>query len=282
MTMIDQFESVFRAAAKTPYRYATVPIRRVLVITDLDAEGAGTFADSTLGFVGSVGTPSVSVLTAGEADSLGELLETVQRSAPDLVCTYRNLHSGAWRWPYTLGDHVEELTQVTSAPVLLMPRPDVDMEGPRRATTQRVMAMTDHLEGEERLVNAAVAFAAKGGTLFLTHVEDESTFERYIEAAGRTPKLDTDVAREALREALLGPPRDYVTACARGLAEAGVELNVEPVVAMGHHLETYRALVRDHDIDLLVMGTKDDDQLAMHGLAYPLAVEMRDTPLLMI
>ena len=30
------------------------------------------------------------------------------------------------------------------------------------------------------------------------------------------------------------------------------------------------------------MNTKDDDQLAMHGLAYPLAVELRDIPLLML
>jgi hypothetical protein len=30
------------------------------------------------------------------------------------------------------------------------------------------------------------------------------------------------------------------------------------------------------------MNTKDEDQLAMHGLAYPLAVELRDIPLLML
>lgn len=30
------------------------------------------------------------------------------------------------------------------------------------------------------------------------------------------------------------------------------------------------------------MHTKDEDQSAMHGLAYPLAVELRETPLLML
>lgn len=30
------------------------------------------------------------------------------------------------------------------------------------------------------------------------------------------------------------------------------------------------------------MNTKDEDQLAMHGLAYPLAVELREIPLLML
>ena len=38
----------------------------------------------------------------------------------------------------------------------------------------------------------------------------------------------------------------------------------------------------EHGIDLLVMHTKDEDQLAMHGLAYPLAIELRDIPLLLI
>ena len=34
--------------------------------------------------------------------------------------------------------------------------------------------------------------------------------------------------------------------------------------------------------DLLVMNTKDDEQMAMHGLAYPLAIEVRSIPLLLL
>jgi len=30
------------------------------------------------------------------------------------------------------------------------------------------------------------------------------------------------------------------------------------------------------------MNTKDEDQLAMHGLAYPLAIEVRSIPLLLL
>jgi hypothetical protein len=41
-------------------------------------------------------------------------------------------------------------------------------------------------------------------------------------------------------------------------------------------------LITQHHIDLLVFNTKDDDQLAMHGLAYPLAIELRQIPLLML
>jgi hypothetical protein len=70
--------------------------------------------------------------------------------------------------------------------------------------------------------------------------------------------------------------------CARGLAAAGVPLTVTDVVAMGHHLREYRRMVEENDVDLLVMHTKDDDQLAMHGLAYPLAIEVRTIPLLLL
>jgi hypothetical protein len=32
----------------------------------------------------------------------------------------------------------------------------------------------------------------------------------------------------------------------------------------------------------LVLNTKQEDQLAMHGLAYPLCVELQDSPILML
>ena len=44
----------------------------------------------------------------------------------------------------------------------------------------------------------------------------------------------------------------------------------------------YRRLIAERNVKLLVMNTKDEDQLAMHGLAYPLSVELRDTPLLLL
>jgi hypothetical protein len=51
---------------------------------------------------------------------------------------------------------------------------------------------------------------------------------------------------------------------------------------MGHRIAEYRRLITEHEVDLLVMNTRDDDQLAMHGLAYPLAIGLRETPLLLL
>ena len=66
------------------------------------------------------------------------------------------------------------------------------------------------------------------------------------------------------------------------MRRAALPISVESVVAHGHHLTEYSRLVEQHEADLLVMHTKDDDQLAMHGLAYPLAIEVRSVPLLLL
>ena len=49
---------------------------------------------------------------------------------------------------------------------------------------------------------------------------------------------------------------------------------------LGSRLDDYRKLIED-EVDLLVMHAKEDDQLAMHGMAYPL-VELRSVPLLLL
>ena len=59
-------------------------------------------------------------------------------------------------------------------------------------------------------------------------------------------------------------------------------MRVEEIVTVGNHMTEFRNLIEQHAVDLLVMHTKDDEQSAMHGLAYPLAVELREIPLLLL
>jgi nucleotide-binding universal stress UspA family protein len=223
------------------------------------------------------------VALGGESRTVRDLLDVVERHRADLLCAHRNLHTEGWRWPFTLGDHVEVLTQATTTPVLVLPHPHARRDSRHELNpARRVMAMTDHLTGDESLINHAASFTPPDGRLLLTHIEDDLVFDRYLDIFSKIPTIDTDHARETVSQQLLKEPAEYIDRCARALADAGRTFEVTSIVTFGHLVSTPRELIREHEVDLLVMNTKDEDQLAMHGLAHPLAVELRDLPLLML
>jgi len=286
MTKVDQFESMFRSASREVFRLDRSNIGSVLVVTDRDEEMARGFGDQLRQFLKVLSADEKVQwrdVDGSEFQTAGELLALVESAAPDIICTYRNLHSGAWRWPYSLGTHVDLLTQHTDVPVMLLPHPEAERSAEHALeNTDRVMAIADHLTGDHRLVNYAVRLTESGGTLWLTHVEDQATFERYMEIISKIPSIDTDEAREAVRELLLKEPQDYIDGCVEVLQRAGAHVKIEHLVVFGHHLSEYKRLIERHEVDLLVLNTKDDDQFAMHGIAYALAVELRQIPILML
>ena len=286
MSTLDRFESVFNAAAREVFAQQPVEIGRVLLVHDLAEALQDDFLYLAKGFLSVLEArdkPDWELFGGDKPFSVREVLNAVEQARPDLVVTYRHLHSAVGEWPHSLGEHVDVLTQATSTPVLVLPHPGRrDVPGHVLKNTDRVMAVTDHLAGDHRLVSHAAHFTQDGGTLYLAHVEDDTVFERYITAIGKIPDLDTDIAREEIRARLVEDPTEYIESCRTGLARGNQHLTVESRVKLGHQLADYRGLVEENEIDLLVMYTKDDEQLAMHGIAYPLAVELRTTPLLML
>ena len=286
MSTLNRFESVFNAAAREVFAQQPVEIGRVLIVHDLAEALQDDFLYLAKGFLSVLEArdkPEWELFGGDAPFSVREVLNAVEQARPDLVVTYRHLHSAVGEWPHSLGEHVDVLTQATSTPVLVLPHPGrKDLPGHALKNTDRVMAVTDHLAGDHRLVSHAAHFTQDGGTLYLAHVEDDTVFERYIAAIGKIPDLDTDIAREEIRARLVEDPTEYIESCRTGLARGNQHLTVESRVKLGHQLADYRGLVEENEIDLLVMYTKDDEQLAMHGIAYPLAVELRTTPLLML
>lgn len=214
--------------------------------------------------------------------STEELLKIVTKNKLDLICTYRNLHSNAWKFPHSLGEYLDVLIQKTSIAVLLVPHPKAGyaykhaFEG-----MNHVMAITDHLAKDHRLVNMAAKFTENNGTLHLAHIEDQVYFERVIEAISKIPTIDTEQAETLIKEKLLEGASDYIASCKSVLKEH-CPIKIKEIVKFGHYLHHYRNHIEKQKINLLVINTKDDDQLAMHGLAYPLAVELRQISLLML
>ena len=286
MTRIDQFESVFKSADKPVFRYEPFAVGSALALTDLDGDGAESFSALVRKYLdasGEEGMPPLQVVRGDEFGSIEECLKIIDRDKPELICTYRGLHSDCWRWGHSLGSYVEVLTQTVNIPVLVFPHPgSAAALSADEDDCSRVMAMTDHLAGDSRLVNAALFFTPASGTLHLSNIEDEQVFERYMAAIEKIPSVDSAAVLENLLFRILKEARDYIQSCRAVVAEHGLEVEIIEAVDLGMHVEDYRQLVVAGEIDLLVMNTREVDQLAMHGLAYTLAVELSDIPLLLL
>ena len=286
VSTVDQFESVFKAADKASYVHEKLSLGKALLVTDLEEAQSSLFLQTVRKFLGETlpeDETTWEVLHKDDHVSVRDLLEKVEQHQPDLLVTYRNLHSEAWRWPYSLGEHLDVLTQVTTTPVLVLPHPDRDDAADLLTQPPReVMAVSGHLCGEGILVRHAAAFTPRGGKLILSHVEDESTFERYLEAIGKIPEIDTEIAHESILARLLKDARDFADAARAGIADADLGIEVIGLAKVGRRLEDYRTQIEEDEVDLLVMHAKEEDQMAMHGMTHPLAVELRSVPLLLL
>lgn len=286
MSTVDQFESVFRAAAKTIYVHEKPSLGKVLLVTDMENAEAAMCLQKVRTFLEEVLPESETewaLVSQDDFENVKDLLDKVEEHRPDLIVTYRNLKSEAWRWPYSLGEHLDVLTQVTSTPVLVLPHPN--RQGTNdflERSPKTVMAVSGHLCGEGKLVGYSSAFTPTGGKLKLSHVEDEATLERYLDAIDKIPELDSEVARETILSRLLKDAKDFSKSAQTVLHEAGLGIEVECHAKVGSRLEDYKKLIEHDHVDLLVMHAKEDDQMAMHGMAHPLAVELRSVPLLLL
>ncbi|TDJ70444.1 MAG: hypothetical protein E2O39_10000 [Planctomycetota bacterium] len=284
MTKVDQFESVFRSAVKEVYAPAPVVITKILQVTDLEGEECEAFRRRVRDYLRVLGDePEWVAVADGDFDTVADLFGIIEREQPSLICTYRNLRSSAWQWPFSLGEYLDLMTQVAPCPVLVLPHPHAGRAHEHALQdTDVVAAVTDHLAGDSSLVDYAVHFTQKGGTLYLAHIADEASFEGFMDAISKIPSIETEDARETIRHQLLKEPAEYVESCRAALQAAGIDIVTESVVTMGNEIDGYKTFIAEHAVDLLVFHTKDHGQLAMHGRAYPLAVEFREIPLLML
>lgn len=290
MTNIDRFESIFRSATRQVFRFSANRIRSVLVISDVEPSLARAYTQQVKDFlsplfVGPGHCVEFVTMSGQEFDRVSVLVEKLSGITPDLICTHRNLHSPADEYPRSLGSYVDVMTGSTSIPILLLPRPHRMAESPECTLPKgpkRVLALTDNLNGDDQLVSWAATMTLEQGDLYLAHMEDEQTFQRYISTIAKIPEIDTRMARELLLRQLLKDPADYIQTCITAVREAGFVCKIHPVVTIGNHLSDIRRLIDQYEVDLVVTNTKDEAQMAMHGLAHEIAIELQKKPLLLV
>ena len=283
MPTLDLFESVFKSAIKPRFHHAEPSIDRSLIITDLAQDAVEEYSSLVQQLLSQQQITEWEIISGDQYRSTLDLLSLLEDRTVDLICCYRNLHSQAWQHPHSLGSHLDVLIQKASTPVLVLPHPQADYAYQRAYDgIQQVLAITDHMTDDDQLVSYAAKFTAPNGHLHLAHIEDDIIFARYMEAIGKIATIDTDSAETALRHQLLKYPREYIDSCKTVLESRYPDMTIGNIVNYGHRLREYLVYVDELKIDLLVIHGKDEDQLAMHGLSYPLAVELRQIPILII
>ena len=283
MPTLDLFESVFKSAIKPRFHHAEPSIDRSLIITDLAQDAVEEYSSLVQQLLSQQQITEWEIISGDQYHGTLDLLSLLEDRTVDLICCYRNLHSQAWQHPHSLGSHLDVLIQKASTPVLVLPHPQADYAYQRAYDgIQQVLAITDHMTDDDQLVSYAAKFTAANGHLHLAHIEDDIIFARYMEAIGKIATIDTDSAETALRHQLLKYPREYIDSCKTVLESRYPDMTIGNIVNYGHRLREYLVYVDELKIDLLVIHGKDEDQLAMHGLSYPLAVELRQIPILII
>ncbi|MEJ2044400.1 MAG: hypothetical protein P8X74_04635 [Reinekea sp.] len=286
MLKIDEFESVFRSAVKDNYRHQDIGIRSAVLLTDLSESEAQALLAQVKVYCAAVhdlANVSWHMLSGTEFQQAEVLLNSIEQFDVDLIVTYRNLYSNAWQHPFSLGEHLDILVQKTPTPVLVIPHPHANYKrDPSLNSCTSAMVVTDHLVNNHRLVSSGLTFLPQKGELYLTHIEDQFYFDRIIDAFSKIPNIDTELATQTLSEQLLKAPAEYIKSVITELDALEKQIHVNAIVEFGHQLKDYIKHIEQKRVDLLVIDAKDGEQMAMHGLAYPLAIEVRNIPVLML
>jgi nucleotide-binding universal stress UspA family protein len=285
MSHVDQFESAFRSAIRPIYQPHAITLRRVLVVTDLSPEEAKVLEQSVQEYLHGLSPTGFSIewdcLTNESFDSTASLLSKVETLSPDLICTYRNLNTADWRYENSIGSRLDTLINQSTIPVLVIPHPKPNTENIYTLNRNKtVVAITDHLTDDHQLIDYSSAFLERPGKLVLVHLEDQLTFDRYLDAISRITTIDTENARQQLASQLLKGPEAFVQSCRERLANSGID--VTKIVEFANGIDRFKETIHELETDLLVMKGIDHDQTGIHGLAQRLINETRRIPILVI
>ena len=282
-TNIDEFESMFRRADRESFVFQDVVFSNVTMVTDRNLTDANRAKTELASFLPRL-PPAGNWTTIGDSDfhNVGQLLSKLKQQSTDLIVTYRHLQEDSDIPQHSLGVYLDVLTQATDVPVLVLPGTASSPKSLAGKLCDDVMIVTDHISGDDRLVNCGVGMCADGGRVFLCHIEDDAVFERYMHVIECIPEIDSELARELIAKQLHKEAADFIATCVEELGQQDRQIQFESAVEKGHRLNEYKRLIDSHAVDLLVANTKDEDQQAMHGLAYAITVEMLDTALLLL
>ncbi len=284
MVDLDRFESQFRASVKERPVFEPPDVQSVLIITDLAASEATALQAKVKTFLSALDAEAITWTTIGadDIDGVRSMLDRIEQTQPSLIVSYRHLFEDDKDLPHSLGTYMDMLIQALTTPVLVLPNPHRAELMAKLDGTQRVVVVTDHIVGDQRLVNWGLRIVNDDGHLQMVNIEDDQVFKRYVDVISKIPDIDTDTAKQTIERQLIHEAQDFLNAWAEGIKADFKQLEVETLVELGHTTRDYIRIAQDAEARLVVFNTRNEGQLAMHGIAYALAVEMLERPLLML
>lgn len=279
----DEFSSIFRRSMVPQFQFDTWKVSSACLIVDQNSTNSQSVIERLKTF-----SPALAeahewkTIQVDKSSTVESVEQQLAASLPDLIVTWRHLCETQMHPHHSLGVYVDVLTQVVPRPILLLPGECSQGAEKLPPKCQNILIATDHAIQESRLIHQAVAMGGKEASIILGHVEDDLSYQRYLQAIERIPEINTEIAAEKLLSQLLHDADRFGVHVAEQLAEQYPDLTLKTETMLGHRVQTFRKLVESQQTDLLVMNTKDQDQLAMHGLAYSLSIELRDIAQLLV
>ena len=277
MLKLDHFASVFRAADKDIISIPKYTLSKVLLVTDVSHEKSiEIWKRWEALFFQNV---EVTILHGEESKDISLITQKVDASRCDLIISYRCLHSENWQYPHAIGSYVEVITQLTSTPVLLMPHILEDTQ--EYAPPESIILISDDLTKEAELLGWACSFRGHKSRYTLVELENLAHFNRMLDAIAKIPQIDTEIAQEKIMSQLQKDSQEWVERSQALLEEWDRSPSLSRTQIAQSCMSSCVELVEKEKAELIVLNTKDEDQLAIHGLVYPFMVQFRHIPLLL-
>lgn len=277
MLKLDHFASIFRAADKETIAIREREIVKVLIVTDVGYEKSLEIWERWRAFF--FQTVTVRVLHGEESLDISTITEKLDEADCDLIVSYRCLHSENWRYPHAIGSYVEVITQLTSKPVLLMPHIREDTKD--YAPPESIVLLSNDLTKASDALAWACCFRGHRSRCTLVELENMVHFNRVLDVIAKIPQLDTDVAREKIMKQMHTDSADWVIRSQKILKNWKRPPSLARKQVVQNALAACSDIVQQVGAELIVLNTKAEDQLALHGLVYPFMVHFRHTPLLL-
>lgn len=264
---LDIFESVFKRSVKQHFEHQEFQLDKTLIIGD------GDHLDRLSSFMNGY-CRSCTTFKYDSSFKWSALKSILEEMKPDLILIQRQLGISNHDLTYSVGPVLESVTQESNIPVLVLPH---EFDGLKIET---IGIGFDHQIDNSYLVNKGLLMSKNLKNLELIHIEDESTFDYYLDAIAKIPGINTEYAETSIKDTIMDLSGDFFTDVASKLGNEKVQTTIH--CRFGETVKCYEEIIKNREMDLLVFEAEDESKMAMHSLGHSLTIQFSNIATLLV